>query len=371
MTLHLRSRREHGSALSAALFISVICVSLSAASVAVARGWQGAASAELNRERAFQLAESGVDWAIARMRARHGSLPESDESGSLPGVGLWSVSYGPGDSNGADDDGDGSIDESDEDNFTVLTSTGTAGGVSRHIRVLLRTPTAIAGFEGATVFNVDAPVLDLNGNAFNIEGEEHFIDGTLDSTRTAKYSVASPATVATLTAQVSSTQRDNMTGLGGSPAMGQVAAIDLNALVLESQRAASVTLAPGTYSGRTFGTPVEGGTEVVNVPGDLHLSGNTQGAGILVVDGDLRISGSFTWTGIILVRGRTSMVGGGGTKRLVGSLVVGEEVGSTSDSTSVTVSGTIDLLYSTDAVDLAARSLVVPVVIVWTETGSP
>lgn len=366
----LVSSRDRGSALSAALFIAVICVALSAASVSVARGWQSSASAELNRERAFQLAEAGVDWAIARIRALHGTVPSVDDSGTLPGVGFWAVDYGAGRTNGEDDDGDGTVDEADESSYTVVVSTGTAGGISRHVRVLLRAPSTMAEFEAATVFNVDAPVLDLNGNAFIIDGRDHFIDGSVDGSRAAKFSVASPAAVGTLTSQVSSRQQDNMSGSGGSPGIGQVAAIDLNALVLESHRAATITLTPGTVSNRTFGNAASGVTEVVSCVGDLHVSGGLSGAGVLVVDGDLRISGGFTWTGLILVRGRVTMVGGGSGKRLIGSLIVGEEVGAIVDSTTVTVSGTIDLLYSTDAVELAARSLVVPIVIVWTETGA-
>lgn len=371
MTTKPRTRRDRGSALSAALFIAVICVSLSAASVAVARGWQGAANVELNRERAFQLAESGVDWAVARMRARGGVLPSADESGSIPGVGVWSVSYDPGDSNSADDDGDGSVDESDESRYTVLVATGTAGGVSRHIRVLLRTPTAALAVNAATVFNVDAPVLDLNGNAFIIDGREHTIAGAVDLAQPSKYAVASPATVATLLSQIPVARRGNLLGLGGSPALGQTPALDLNALVLEAQRATTITVAPGTVSNQTFGSATSGGTEVVNCVGDLHVSGGLSGAGILVVDGDLRISGGFAWTGLILVRGRVTMVGGGSSKRLVGSLIVGEEVGAIVDTTTVTVSGTIDLLFSTAAIDLALGSLAVPVVECWTEAGAP
>jgi hypothetical protein len=131
-----------------------------------------------------------------------------------------------------------------------------------------------------------------------------------------------------------------------------------------------MTLAPGTYSNRDFGTPAPGGVECVSVAGDLHLSGHITGAGILVVDGDLTISGGFTWVGIVLVRGRVTLTGGGNTKKIVGSIIVGEEIG-TGDGGDLTINGTIDILYSTDAVTLATQTLIIPSMLMWRQTGNP
>jgi hypothetical protein len=280
------------------------------------------------------------------------------------------VTYGPGHTNEFDDDGDGTTDEADEARFTGLVSTGTAGGISRSIRVLLRAPQGIGSFDAVTVFNVDAPILDVNGNAFRINGADHFIDGTQDTARPPKWAVASPATTSTLLAQIPTNRRANLPGLGGAPSLGQTTPIDLDSLMEQSHSAATTVLTPGTYSNRTFGAPVIGQTEVVSVVGDVHISGNLFGAGILAIDGDLTITGSFQWTGIVLVRGRVRFSGGGNTKKLLGALIVGEEVGDTGVGGELTVSGTIDMLYSSDAIALAAQSLVIPVVVLWQETGN-
>ena len=99
--------------------------------------------------------------------------------------------------------------------------------------------------------------------------------------------------------------------------------------------------------------------------GALHVSYTD------VVDGDLRISGNFSWVGIVIVRGRATMVGGGSEKRVIGTLVVGEEVNSEFSSTSVSVSGTVDLLYSSDAIALASNALRIPIVAAWREVANP
>ena len=65
------------------------------------------------------------------------------------------------------------------------------------------------------------------------------------------------------------------------------------------------------------------------------------------------------------------MTGGGSTKRLVGAMIVGEEVLGGDDSQTVKVTGTVDMLYSTDAVELAQQKLAMMTVLSWEETANP
>jgi hypothetical protein len=366
-----RPRSRRGSAYLSCLTLVVICAGIAGANVVTARGWQGETSTALHRERALQLAESAVDWGVARMRARHGVPPTAAETGAIAGAGSWSVSFRGGAENEADDDGDGATDEADEERFNVVTGTGESGRVRRTVRALLRNPVKILGFDAAAVVNVDAPILDVNGNAFSVRGAEHLIDGTPDVTRPEKWGISSPADPDDLLAQIPSNRFGRITGRGADPSIGQSTPLDLNALIEESLAATTVQLAPGTYSNRNFGTPEPGGVVVVAVDGDLHLSGGTIGAGILVVDGDLTISGGFTWVGIVLVRGRATLTGGGSTKKIIGSIIVGEEVTSEGVGGEMTISGTIDIMYSTDAVTLASQSLIVPAMLMWRQGANP
>ncbi len=101
----------------------------------------------------------------------------------------------------------------------------------------------------------------------------------------------------------------------------------------------------GTFSQQTFGqyptsmlgtNPVEPAPGTVNgvteyIPGSVHLTSGTSGAGILIVDGDLTLDGGLNWYGLILVRGQVTFTGGAGGSNtgnvnLYGSILAGEDV---------------------------------------------
>ena len=105
----------------------------------------------------------------------------------------------------------------------------------------------------------------------------------------------------------------------------------------------------GTFSQQTFGefpksldpnvvgnNPVEPAPGTVNgvteyIPGSVHLTSGTSGAGILIVDGDLTLDGGMNWYGLILVRGQVTFTGGAGGSNtggvnLYGSILAGEDV---------------------------------------------
>jgi hypothetical protein len=356
-----RSRR--GSAAVVCLFLVVICAAISAAALVSNVGATREAETLLSRERAYQAAEAGLDWALTKMRISHGVLPEIVlESAALNPSASYEIRYAEGDEDGIDEDGDGTVDDADESDFSTITCTGTSNGVKRTVQAIIRRAVDVPDFPGTALVNTDVPVIDLNGNAFTIGGAEHLLDGSVDSSRPQRYAVASLATTVQLITQISATRVDQLTGTGTVPSVGQTAELDLPGLVANSISAANYLLAPGTYSGETYGSATEDGIVVVACDGDLHLSGGSAGAGILAVDGDLEVSGGFEWVGLILVTGRVTMTGGGSGTRLIGAIVAGEELRTT---------GTIDLLYSSDAVGLASLGLSLPQVLTRRETGNP
>ncbi len=94
-----------------------------------------------------------------------------------------------------------------------------------------------------------------------------------------------------------------------------------------------------TQPGQVFGTaptpfpPVDSGNpigavnQITYVPGDLKLTGQSTGAGILIVDGDLEINGGLNFFGLILVKGVISFTGGGGGlgTNISGAVLAGEQ----------------------------------------------
>lgn len=73
------------------------------------------------------------------------------------------------------------------------------------------------------------------------------------------------------------------------------------------------------------------GTEMIGAPdnylitlctGDIHITGQFNGFGVLIVDGDLDITGQGCWYGVIIVKGRyVKMAGGGNGFHLYGTLM--------------------------------------------------
>ncbi len=58
---------------------------------------------------------------------------------------------------------------------------------------------------------------------------------------------------------------------------------------------------------------------VIHFDGNLHLSGNAYGQGILLVDGNLQVTGTFDFYGIVVVQGDADF---SGTTSLNGALMV-------------------------------------------------
>lgn len=113
----------------------------------------------------------------------------------------------------------------------------------------------------------------------------------------------------------------------------------------------------GTQSSQVFGTypsslllnppvePVAGSVNPVTeyIPGSVHLTSGTSGAGILIVDGDLQLDGGLNWYGLILVRGQVTFTGGAGGSNtgdvnLYGSILAGQDV-TASNQTLTSVDG--------------------------------
>ena len=368
-------RSERGSALVALFVIVIICGALAVATLLPNLSRHREAKSAVERERAFQLAEAGIDFGIAEMRKSSGVLPATATTSGTPGNGTsgsYALEYVAGNANGQDDDGDGVADDSDEADFVQLVSTGRFNAEERTIRVLMRrsvdVPTIIASIQ----FNVENPIVDLNGNAFNVSGFDHDMDGNEDAALPANHALAAPTDPANIEAQLNGNDASHLEGAGGTPSITYVDAIDLDRLVEQAKAAKTHTLTPGTYANLTIGSPDPSGVAFAVCEGDLHLSGQAEGYGILVVDGDLTCSGDLLWTGIVIVRGRCSMTGGASEKRLIGAMIVGEEVVGAVDGTqTVKLAGTVDLRYSTAAIELAHQRLAMMTVLSWQEVANP
>jgi hypothetical protein len=207
---------------------------------------------------------------------------------------------------------------------------------------------------GAAYVDPDV-ALDLKGNSFIIDGDDHNPDGTdgpgedLHGLTTAEGDPPGDNEAALL-AQIDGKHYDQILGVGGEPSIGEASGVDIDALVAQYESSAHTGLASGTYSNVTWGDWDADDLRILVAEGDIHLSGTGEGAGVLVVDGDLTMSGQFTFYGLVIVRGDIKLAGGGAGIHVWGTVLVKESIANTTES-ELTVSGTTEIYYSSAVLD--------------------
>ena len=370
-----RAGGERGSIMAFLLLTIVVIAGGVAGLLTVERVRQGRVLEQARAKRSLQLAESTLDEAAVLVNA--GTLAAN---GSID----WSA-------DGADNDGDGTVDEADEQVTATLLSWASDGvdndgdgkvdgadstgpGSEEIIRV--RTSAAIGGVTraltgwlqrgalslpdpGATVY-LDDPNADVTfqGNAFRVDGNDRNLDGTAGPD-SPLYGISINGDPQTVITQLSATQQDNVTGQGGWPSVTSFSPPDPqmieNVISALSPRASVVfNNYGGVYTGM-LGNPATGNFVITKSNGNLTMGGGSGGAGILMVDGNLTITGGWDYVGYIFVTGRVVMNGGAGTRRLQGTMFIGGDVvqGST---VLLWVNGTVDLLYSSEALNLVRET---------------
>jgi hypothetical protein len=194
--------------------------------------------------------------------------------------------------------------------------------------------------------------LNFGGNSFYVDGHDHAATAPYDTVTgsTPLPGIATPNDPNAIASQLNGQQADNVQGSGSDPSVqSAVVNLDLAAMAAAWIQAADISLTgtqtnPNTSGWGSMATnPVT--LKVVHVAGDLHLSGNSSGAGVLVVDGNFELSGTFNWNGIVLVLGDVVVTGGGSAKNIVGALLVQGSVSGTS-----VMNGNVKLLYSSEMI---------------------
>jgi hypothetical protein len=176
-----------------------------------------------------------------------------------------------------------------------------------------------------------------NSNPYNVQGTDTAGCGTAASaTSTPAIAVNDAADKATVIAGIPSNRDSSYTGSGGTtpdveavsmPATLQSVA-SLQALVNSIEANANQTL-NGTASPVTsISNPgTASSPQIIVVNGDLSLSSNTTGYGILLVTGTYTACGTVGWNGLVLVIGKGIVTGcGGGNNKYNGGIIVAQTV---------------------------------------------
>ncbi len=358
---------EHKSARSSERGVALVGIAVSVAVVAGAIGAsmmleqarRARVLARANADRAFSLAEAGVDAVQVLLNARawdedssldwssdktdndgDGRVDEGDETLAASAI-LW-------DSDDVDNDGDGRVDEADE-RIARVACTATVGRSRSNLTAWLRSDMSLVPDPPGTVYVADPLAqFSFNGNSLLLSGFDRNLDGTPGPEK-AIYGVAVGGSTSSVLKQLSKVQLGNLVGAGGPPSITSWTEPDADFIehIIETfgPRAATVfTGYVGTYSGN-LGDAATGDYQITLSHGDLKVGGGAHGAGILLVEGDLEISGGWEFVGLVATTGRFLMKGGGSTIRLSGAAFVGGDL----VQPTAAVSGNVYLQYSSEA----------------------
>ncbi|MFH0778489.1 MAG: hypothetical protein V2A71_07635, partial [Candidatus Eisenbacteria bacterium] len=189
--------------------------------------------------------------------------------------------------------------------------------------------------------------LQCKGTSFHIDGNDYDpATGTIVVGSTPLPGVVATQGVGAVSCN-SPNGWDNIEGAGAVPSIAAATYdIDLAAYVQAYSCMADVV-----YNGTQMNPSTAGWGDIDNYKiihingGDLHLSGQNSGGGVLLIDGDMKISGQFTWYGVIICMGDVDFSGGGAGIHVYGGVMTQGNI-----AASGSVSGNADIFYSSQTI---------------------
>ena len=220
--------------------------------------------------------------------------------------------------------------------FEVTALAETPTGSQRLVQYNVAATNLNLKFPSALTFDGPAPNYNApSSNPFDMNGNDRSganqMAGCTIPAQPAKPAVGvlSPADIPITESTIPGNRLNHYLGSGGSPSVGDISSVlppteqtvtNLNQVVSSITQVANNVI-PGPASTVPMGSASNPQITVVN--GDLTLSGNNTGYGILVVTGTLTFSGNTGWRGIVLVVGQGNMVeNGGGNNEFDGAVLV-------------------------------------------------
>lgn len=375
--------REAGNAILMVLLILSLLLALATAQFAVAQKNLKGSNYFLAYEQLHEYAESGISLAL------HDLQYKLSGNGGKIGTVNWTTANDVGSDGtaGTADEGEGDgIPTAGEPNvapvavgsaelnagLTVYVANTAFANVQRVVATVRNSDAAatVSTFVQKTVISVpkvgavyvDPNVaLDLKGNAFIIDGNDHNPDGSAGSGPAVPgiaTAIGSPAGTnkVLLLSQIPPKSYNQIKGSGGSPSLAEAGGVDVNTMFQDFKKLKTQDLAPGTYPSPTIGTTSS--MQVTYVSGDLQLAGKGQGAGVLLVEGSVTITGQFDFDGLVIVLGDVRLSGGGAGVHVYGSVLVGQSITAIDkDGSDLTVAGTADVFYSSAMLQQLESSL--------------
>ena len=217
--------------------------------------------------------------------------------------------------------------------YLLTTLAVTKSGTRRMLQYEITSDTLNLTFPGALTLDGTGDVMSgPSSNPYNVEGADTAGCGAAATTgKVAAVAVDDAADRATVVAGIPSNRWSNYTGSGSSSPDVEAATMPssyqsvtaLQNLVTQIENNANQTL-DGTVTPVTS-IPNASTVQITVVRGDLSLSGNTTGNGLLLVTGTYSACGTVGWNGMVLVIGKGIVTGcGGGSNLYTGAMLVAQ-----------------------------------------------
>jgi hypothetical protein len=220
--------------------------------------------------------------------------------------------------------------------FEVTALAETPTGSQRLVQYNVAATNLNLKFPSALTFDGPTPLYNApNSNPFDMNGNDRSganqLAGCTIPAQPAKPAVGvlSPGDIPIAESGIPGNRLNHYLGSGGAPSVGDISSVlppteqtvtNLNQLVSTITQVANNVI-QGPASTVPLGSAANPQITVVN--GDLTLSGNNTGYGILVVTGKLTFSGNNGWRGIVLVVGQGNIQeNGGGNNEFDGAVLV-------------------------------------------------
>ncbi|MFO0985160.1 MAG: hypothetical protein U1E76_26105 [Planctomycetota bacterium] len=345
----MRSRsRQRGVMAVAAMMIVVPLVLMTFAYISLEARNQMEEEQRSHQRTAEHLANSGIDRVLVELLTN-----PNFEQGSA-GLATGGVSYGVVD---RWDDGHSRFLRIRSLGFTDAATTPggnwvpSVSSTSKALVAIARERTFDFDLRQAVFLGDPLVEMDVHGNSFLIQGADRKISDGSPGQDGQVPGINSVRDAQDVKDQLSDGQRDRVQGLGGSPSIYQRAGQDdlhlVDDLIDFYKSSASIRFSEDTNYSGSLGDPDQSQFVVTYATGDLHIGGDSKGAGMLLVDGDLEITGTFRYVGIVAVKGRVRFLGG--SQSLDGTILIGEDVRIGGEQ----VNGSVTLQYSSEAVATA------------------
>jgi hypothetical protein len=223
--------------------------------------------------------------------------------------------------------------------LVTITTCGERGTARRTLEVeLVKTP---APYVKACIYTEDDN-FKFNGQSFLISGYDHNpVTGDSIPGAPGVDAIVTTLDPNNILDNLAANQEDQIIGPDGEASIqGSSYDLDLGAYVAQYSPYADFRFSGDTNNPSTLDW---GGIDEFHIvyvkDGDLHLSGNNTGGGLLLVDGSLLISGEFTWYGLVITLGDIDFSGGGQGQHIYGGVLSEGHV------TRNDISGQADVFY--------------------------